>query len=351
MMNHERMNNIIDELINKDKWTDILRRFSDVLKINIFIVDGYGRVFVPPYQNRERGRYGSKFLASSFGFDFSKQEAGILDDFEANGKYFEAKDPFDFHIFAIPIKTFGKSEAEEIFAYIIVGPVILTKGWSREDYLNMANVLNMKADELIDIIHEIRVVSFIAIKAILDLLAEVVKDVVQLNAEKKNLSEDPSAGACFAKEVAEVAQDIYATIHLDEMLISILDVCLNLAQAECGSIMLMDKDKKTLSIKVSKGIDENIARSTRLKIGEGIAGVAAKENETFLMLGSKGDHRIKNLMCRSDIRQSAVIPLSNKDEVLGVLNLHTKKDRGSLSSNLENIKHLSNIISTAISSI
>ena len=146
MMNHERMNNIIDELINKDKWTDILRRFSDVLKINIFIVDGYGRVFVPPYQNRERGRYGSKFLASSFGFDFSKQEAGILDDFEANGKYFEAKDPFDFHIFAIPIKTFGKSEAEEIFAYIIVGPVILTKGWNKEDYIVKAEVTGDKQD-------------------------------------------------------------------------------------------------------------------------------------------------------------------------------------------------------------
>jgi len=350
-MSDKNSRKLIEQLINKNKWTGILRRFSDVLKINIFIVDSLGCVIVPPYLNGQRGRYGSKFLSDSFGFDFAGKGAGILDNFEAHGAYFEAKDPFDFHVFAVPIKLAEKEEEDNIIAYMIVGPVILNKGWDKEDYLNMANQINLDANQLIDAIHEIRVVSFVAIKAILDLLAEIVKDIVELNAEKRSLYKKDIKREMLPKEVAKTAQDIYKTIHLNELLISILDVCLNLTQAECGSIMLIDKEKKRLMIKVSKGIDESIVKKVRLEIGQGIAGIAAKENKSFVISGSKADNRIKNLLKRPEIKQSAVIPLANKDEVLGVLNLHTKKDKGAITTNIENVKHLSKLISTAISTI
>src|SRR3989338_7673735 len=93
------MDELKDELIDKDKWFDFLRRFVDVLRINIFMVDQEGRMLIPPHRNGERN-YGGDFLPSSFGFDFSGK---IETKTEKTGPYLEARDAFDFRVFAIPI--------------------------------------------------------------------------------------------------------------------------------------------------------------------------------------------------------------------------------------------------------
>ena len=151
--------------------------------------------------------------------------------------------------------------------------------------------------------------------------------------------------------IADIAQDLYTTIHLDELLVTILDVALNLSQAECGSIMFLDEVRGELEIKVSRGMDEERAQNTRLRIGEGIAGIAAQENRSFVICGEEGDDHIKHLLKRPDIHQAMVVPLSSKNRVFGVLNLHTLKEDGQIEANANNLRHLSKLISAAIHSI
>ncbi|MFA5260181.1 MAG: GAF domain-containing protein [Candidatus Omnitrophota bacterium] len=347
MKDKEYLPHLLDQLVNKDKWTDFLRRFIDVLRINIFVIDYNGKLLIPPYRDSLGRGYGVEFLTTSFSFDFSGQEYNMLEEFIQHGQYLEAKDPFDFHVFAIPVRA----DAEKTLAYLIVGPVILNKRWDNEDYANMANRLHIEFDDLIDRIQEIKVVSFVSMKAILDLLAKVVKDIVDLNVEMKCLHRKKYNKEVFSKEIAETAKDLYATIHLDELLITILDVALNLTQAEGGSIMLLDERAGELVVKVSRGMPEEVSQVARNKIGEGIAGIAARDNTSFVISGREGDQRIKHLLKRPSIKQSMVVPLSSQNRVFGVLNLHTEKTGGQISANVGNLEHLSKLISTAIHSI
>jgi transcriptional regulator with GAF, ATPase, and Fis domain len=229
--------------------------------------------------------------------------------------------------------------------------VILNRRWENEDYENMANRLHIGLEGLMDQILEIRVVSFVSMKAILDLLSKVIKDIVDLNVEMKQLHKRKYNKEIFSREIAETAKDLYATIHLDELLITILDVALNLTQAECGSIMLLDSKTGDLAVKVSRGMDEDVAQGARTRIGEGISGIAASENTSFVITGREGDSRIKPYLKRPGIKQSMVVPLSTQNRVFGVLNLHTQNPDGQISANVGNLEHLSKLISTAIHSI
>lgn len=297
-----------------------------------------------PYDEGDRKRYGFNLLMRSFRFDFSGKDANLLDNFSPHDSYLECRDPFDFHAFAIPIMV----EEERTIAYLVVGPVILHKKWSDAEYLSAAKPLNLDPELLSNEIQELRVVSHLTIKAVLDLLSAVVRDVVHLNLEKKRLHQTRFNKELLPKEVVDAAQEIFSTIHVDEMLVSMLDVTLTLANAECGSIMILDKGSGCLSIKVSRGVGERWVRSTRLKLGEGIAGIAAQENTSFIISAGRADNRIKHLLKRDDIRHSAVIPLAIRNRVLGVLNIHTKRAEGRIEENVQNIKNLSKLISTAI---
>lgn len=335
------------QLIDTEKWSEFLKRFIDVLRINIFIVDPAGRVILSFYHQGERGRYGSRFLKMTFGFDPTQKQINLLQSFERHGIYLVAKDPFHFHTYAVPIRI----EGEKVIAYLIVGPVILNKRWTNDEYLKLAQKLNLKTDDFLDLVYEVRVVSHLTMRAILDLLAEVGKDIVELNLEKRKLSEVRQNTEIITKEVVEAAQDICVTIHLDELLITILDVALNLSEAESGSIMMLDEGQGDLHIKVARGIGEDVIKNARQRLGEGIAGIAAQENMPFIISGAQGDNRIQHLLKRSDIKQSVVIPLVAKDRVFGVLNLHTKKEDGKIISSVDALKHFSRLISTAVGSI
>ena len=335
-----------DELIDKGKWAEFLFRFVNVLRINIAIVDTVGRIIVPPFREGDHGLYGSDFLTATFDMDFSGKGSFVW-SFEQKGAYWEIKDGLDFHAFAIPIKI----EADKIIAYLVVGPVILNKRRDQESYLADATRLNMNISDLVDHIQEIRVVSFLTIKSVLDLLAEVVKDVIEIRLEKQKLHKKRFEKEVLAKQIVDAAQDMYATIHLDEMLVTILDVAMNLTGAEGGSIMIVDEDKQHLTIKVSRGLDQAKIKATRVRLGEGIAGMAAQSNEPFIIQGSKGSNRIQHLLKRPEIKQSVILPLSSHDQVLGVLNLHTKSEEHKIDANVESIKYLSRLITTAINSL
>ncbi|MFA5087613.1 MAG: GAF domain-containing protein [Candidatus Omnitrophota bacterium] len=346
MTNIEKKRQLIQELIDVDKWKETLARFIDVLKINIFLVDFEGQVILPPVKDR----YGWSFYEKNcLGFDIGQGKANMLDKFEKNGDYWQHDCDGGFQSFAISVNA----EYGETIAYLIMGPVNLSKKEDYSFYGEVAKRLGVEVDGLIDMVNEVRIVSHLTMKSILDLLATLAKDIIELKLEKKRLSKVTNDKESFARSlpISEEARDIYATIHLDELLISLLDLALKMTNAECGSIMVLDDKREELTIKVSRGIDEERVQRSRVKLGEGLAGLAAQENSLFVIHGTQGENRIQHLLNRSDIKHSIIMPLSGKRKVLGVLNLHTKKEGNEIEGSIDNLQYLSRLISAAFQSI
>lgn len=146
---------------------------------------------------------------------------------------------------------------------------------------------------------------------------EIIKKTEQLyqkNRETKN---------------AEVAASaIYQACHLlfsesrgESPLEAVMDLMVKVLRAEEGSLMLVDETKH-LYIAASRGIPDEVVKSTYLKIGERVAGIAAAKKREFLIVDGLDNYpEFKGIPSNPRIRSSMVCPLVAKGEVLGVLNL------------------------------
>lgn len=332
-----------------EKWRELFNQFEDALAVSIFCVDVNGGILVAPGQAALAGNLGALFFDKTFGFDVQRGGDIALGTFEQGQIYLQKVDPFQMHIFAVPII----GEKEKIEFFLIVGPVVVNKPWPDDKYLALADQLGILADDFLKDIHCVPQMSSSAANAILDLLAEVVRDVLELESEKTKLHSMQSASQIVRPEIIDAAQDIFATIQEDELLVSILDSAIKMSHAQGGSIMLLDAQTGEFSIRVSRGLEnkKNILQ-TRIKIGEGIAGFAAKEKTPLFIKGTESNASLRPFLKRPEIKHSIVIPLIVEEKVIGVLNLCTKSHEYDAAVGIEHIvrdvQQLSRFISTAL---
>jgi len=102
-----------------------------------------------------------------------------------------------------------------------------------------------------------------------------------------------------------------------------LRAALELVGGDRGSVMLLDEDKQYLGVEASIGIEKAVARATRQKVGEGVAGWVAEFGEPTRITGeAKNDGRFENTSnITGGIRSAVCIPLKLNNETIGVMNL------------------------------
>ena len=339
----EKDQQLLLDIFSKDHWLIPLERFIQVLRINIFVLDNSGRPIIHPCGTSRGEEFGCRILTNFLGLEDLDRGEAFLRQFSAYGDYLEFRSPLDLHVFSIPLRVYGR-----IVAYLIVGPVIMNKRLSDEEYLERAGNFSLPREGLLDEISSVRVVSYVAMNAILDLLAAITKDFIDIGLENRRLKKARVQREVLPKEISQAAEGLHREIKFDELLVSVLDVALRLTGAEAGSIMVFEKGSREMAIRVSRGIDEERARSARVRMGEGVAGTAAQENRCFIIHGQKGDSRIQPYLKRSDIKESIVMPISHHRHVLGVMSLHSKKDNSRIEDNSGYLVGLSKLLSTAI---
>lgn len=116
--------------------------------------------------------------------------------------------------------------------------------------------------------------------------------------------------------------------NLETLLETAMDRMLKLTHADEGSFMLVDKENQ-LYIACSRGLSEEAVYTTALKIGERVAGLAAREGHEFLIKGGLDKYpEFRGIENRPRIRSSIVIPIHHEGKLLGILNLNrTKTDK------------------------
>jgi signal transduction histidine kinase/CRP-like cAMP-binding protein len=125
----------------------------------------------------------------------------------------------------------------------------------------------------------------------------------------------------------EITKRVNSTIDIDELLKIILEIALEITNADRGTVYLVDEMTGELWSKVLQG-DE--IKEIRLKIGQGIAGYVAQTGEVINLIDAYQDprfnpevdrktgYRTKTMLCQ---------PIKDKnDKIVGVFQLINKKD-------------------------
>jgi len=101
----------------------------------------------------------------------------------------------------------------------------------------------------------------------------------------------------------------------------LLDVAVKAADARAGSIMLYSEEADELYIVHATGLSERVVRNTRQRLGEGIAGIVARDRKGKLIKQSGDQTLYSHDRDRSDIRSAISVPLVYEEHLLGVLNV------------------------------
>lgn len=193
-----------------------------------------------------------------------------------------------------------------VLSYVILGPVSLVALKPKQEYRKQAEEFNIELDEYWNLFSEINVVSFHLAKTLIELTKDMGDYILRLSYECK---------------VRERKKMVTEAIKLNKFLDSLLDAAFSVTNADTGSIMLLDRVTDELTVKVSKGLSIDVARNAKVKLGEGISGLAVKVGEAFIIDEYQQDNRIKKYLKRPSIGSSMVIPIKFENDVLGVMNL------------------------------
>ncbi len=308
----------LEKIKNSQKLEQILLNFVDVLRINILIVDSQGSPVLVPKTNG----YGFSG-ACKWGILQYLGSSEFLSQFHQEGSYLKSVDAFGFQNFAISLDF-------NSIGYLIVGPVILNKQLDQPKYKGIAEELGVNFADFLGYLSEIRVVSFNSLKSTLNLLFELSQYALKISngqTQEKHIKPDHS---------------IFTTL---------LDLAMALTQAECGSIMLFDKETQELTIQVQRGLNPQKFQNVRVKLGEGIAGLAAQEKTSFVINEGRSSNRIKHLLKKPELKCSVIIPIvKNSKEVIGVMNIATHHSNSRLATHSQQIlESLTKITSSTLS--
>ncbi len=141
-------------------------------------------------------------------------------------------------------------------------------------------------------------------------------------------------------------EQIMSFRDMQSLLQSILKGALEVMEATSGSIMLIDPPgSDTLVIKAAHGLRREVVERARVKVGEGIAGLVAERREGMLLLDDLMDPRLRT---RRRVSDALSVPIIAEGELLGVLNLNTKRGQAFGEFDLFLLNTLIKQIATAI---
>lgn len=161
------------------------------------------------------------------------------------------------------------------------------------------------------------------------------------------------------RRIVDTLSRVYKLItditDLDTLLESIMEESKAVASAEACSLMLYDAGKDDLYFHVAlgeSGDQGRLKQLIRLKLGEGIAGSAARDRSSINVPEVSGDSRFfkaADEVSQFESRCILAVPLVDKDDLVGVLEVLNKRGGGSFSDFDQRILEMfSSIVATVL---
>ncbi len=127
--------------------------------------------------------------------------------------------------------------------------------------------------------------------------------------------------------LSKVADLIASGMYVDELLRLIVQVTAEVMNSKISSLMILDPDTNCLVIKATQSVSEAYNKKPNIKLGEGIAGIAAREKKPIIVPDLQKDSRYLNqsIAEKEGLVSLASVPMTVKGRVIGVLNCYTSR--------------------------
>lgn len=145
----------------------------------------------------------------------------------------------------------------------------------------------------------------------------------------KKLEEDLRSEGQKLEQVLGIDQRISAILELHHLIDFIIEKATQILGVQRCSLMVLDAPAQELLIKGAKGLDENIIINTRIKLGESIAGLVARDGNPLLVTDIEVEPAIARKNSPPYKSKSFIsVPIKLRDKVVGVFNASDKGPRG-----------------------
>ncbi|MEW6096053.1 MAG: HD domain-containing phosphohydrolase [bacterium] len=176
------------------------------------------------------------------------------------------------------------------------------------------------------------------IKQNLQLITDVIQSAIYNEFEIEDMSKEISELYEELNLLYDISKTVSNMFDIDEICEIMVEKSVEIIRVERASLMLVDRDRNSLRIAAARGIPQEVIKSTRIKIGEGVAGKVAKEGKPLIVSDIEAEsfmdeERIKRYKTKSFISFPIMsVPLKAVGEVIGVINLTDKKDMSAFTS-------------------
>src|SRR5215212_4426003 len=116
----------------------------------------------------------------------------------------------------------------------------------------------------------------------------------------------------------------------DELLETVVDGTRDALHADVTSLYLLDRDGAYLTLAATNGLDRYQIGRARVPFGEGVTGRVAAGRDPLVIEDVRSDPRflwVRGIDQRRFIASMVSVPLSWHDQVVGVLNVQTERER------------------------
>jgi len=151
----------------------------------------------------------------------------------------------------------------------------------------------------------------------------------------------PTWAECPPEEMQRIISTLYRVHRLfsnmtdfESLLTLVMDEGRKVAHAEASWLLLCDPETEELYFEVALGESGNqevLKQEVRLKLGQGIAGLAALERRTVEVADAQQDPQVflqADVKSAFQTRNLLAVPLMDRDELVGVIEVLNKADGG-----------------------
>lgn len=152
------------------------------------------------------------------------------------------------------------------------------------------------------------------------------------------------------KAISKISKAIASDLYLEDILKLIVAVTAQAMDSNICSLMLIDEKRRELVIRATQSVSEDYNKKPPLKIGEGIAGKVAQENNPTVVkdITKATEYKYHDIAKKEGLRSLLCVPLSVKKKVIGVINCYTPKTHDFTETEIDMLTAIANQAAVAI---